>query len=253
MIDFNNPIAPASGPAAPGSGAAASALPRGLGGPPLLALLASLNHLLTQQSWAREKLRMFAGRCVAVGLEPASPLGRLVPPLRARVTDAGLLQASADPQSDLPPDAQADVCLWLKSSPSALFDGLSGGPQGLQRHLRVEGDVMMAATLAELAQHLRWDAEEDLSRVVGDIAARRVFRLFDGLRQQFGRDQVRVRQSAIEYFTAESGQLTERAALASLSGQLSQLNGQLDLLARRVAALATAAPVASQARSPRGR
>jgi ubiquinone biosynthesis protein UbiJ len=38
----------------------------------------------------------------------------------------------------------------------------------------VDGDVMLAASLGELARHLRWDAEEDLSRVLGDVAAHRL-------------------------------------------------------------------------------
>jgi ubiquinone biosynthesis protein UbiJ len=37
--------------------------------------------------------------------------------------------------------------------------------------VRVEGDVQLAAEVNWLVDHVRWDLEEDLSRVVGDVAA----------------------------------------------------------------------------------
>jgi len=37
--------------------------------------------------------------------------------------------------------------------------------------VKIEGDVQLAAELGWLAENLRWDFEEDLSRVVGDIPA----------------------------------------------------------------------------------
>jgi ubiquinone biosynthesis protein UbiJ len=37
--------------------------------------------------------------------------------------------------------------------------------------IRVEGDVQLAAELNWLADHVRWDIEEDLSRMLGDAPA----------------------------------------------------------------------------------
>ena len=37
--------------------------------------------------------------------------------------------------------------------------------------VRVEGDVQLAADVNWLVDHLRWDIEEDLSRVIGDAPA----------------------------------------------------------------------------------
>jgi ubiquinone biosynthesis protein UbiJ len=37
--------------------------------------------------------------------------------------------------------------------------------------VKIEGDVQLAAELGWLADNLRWDVEEDLSRVIGDVPA----------------------------------------------------------------------------------
>jgi ubiquinone biosynthesis protein UbiJ len=53
--------------------------------------------------------------------------------------------------------------------------------------LKIEGDVQLAADLGWLAENLRWDAEEDLSRLIGDAPAHAVAdvgrRLLTGLKQ----------------------------------------------------------------------
>jgi ubiquinone biosynthesis protein UbiJ len=43
--------------------------------------------------------------------------------------------------------------------------------QGKAPAVKIEGDVMLAAELGWLADNLRWDIEEDLSRLFGDVPA----------------------------------------------------------------------------------
>ena len=37
--------------------------------------------------------------------------------------------------------------------------------------VRIEGDVQLAAEVNWLVDHVRWDLEEDLSRIMGDVPA----------------------------------------------------------------------------------
>lgn len=142
-------------------------------------VLAGLNHVLTQQVWARDRLRTHAGRIVRIVLE--GPLGPL--PIECRITESGSLesreslaaqgqsgQGSCDQGLAEPPS----VTLTLRLSGNSLGALLSKGVEGLSGHLRIDGDVMVAAAVADVARHLRWDVEEDLSRVVGDAAAHRM-------------------------------------------------------------------------------
>ena len=43
--------------------------------------------------------------------------------------------------------------------------------QGEKPAVRIEGDVQLAAEVNWLVDHLRWDVEEDLSRLMGDAPA----------------------------------------------------------------------------------
>lgn len=167
--------------------------------------LSALNHVLRQQAWARDRLRAHAGRTVRIVV--ASPLG----PVRAdaRIADQGVLEV-AEVESPT-------VTLSLAPSIDALFGLLRDGPRGLSGHLKVEGDVMVAAAVGEIAQHLRWDVEEDLSKVFGDRVAHRMgetvrkgVREADDLR---GRVETGVRQFLVE----EDPQLVGRDDLRTLS------------------------------------
>jgi ubiquinone biosynthesis protein UbiJ len=44
--------------------------------------------------------------------------------------------------------------------------------------MRIDGDVMLAADINWLVDHVRWDMEEDLSRVFGDAAAHHMATFF---------------------------------------------------------------------------
>ena len=43
--------------------------------------------------------------------------------------------------------------------------------RGDKPSVRVEGDVQLAAEVNWLIDHVRWDAEEDLARLIGDASA----------------------------------------------------------------------------------
>lgn len=146
------------------------------------ALVAALGHLLAQHPWAADRLRMHAGRVIQFEWAPPPqwPQGWWAPPpIRLTVQADGSFGAEdgGDPPAVrmiLRPSIDAAAALWRE------------GAAGLQSHLRIEGDVMLAATVAELAQKLRWDWEEDLSRLVGDLAAHRIGRALRSVPQGLG-------------------------------------------------------------------
>mgnify|MGYP007082916736 FL=1 len=46
--------------------------------------------------------------------------------------------------------------------------------QGDKPPIRIEGDVQLAAEVNWLIDHVKWDVEEDLSRIIGDAPAHMV-------------------------------------------------------------------------------
>ncbi|HEY0269326.1 MAG TPA: SCP2 sterol-binding domain-containing protein [Methyloradius sp.] len=115
-----------------------------------------LNHLITQNSWARAELTPFAGKSVRFNM----------PPINASLTileDGGLTMAGDANQAD------ATVTLSL---PIALR--LLAKDETAAKHAQLEGDTELAMTLSKVMQNLEWEYEEDLSQVIGDIPANKI-------------------------------------------------------------------------------
>ncbi len=123
-----------------------------------------LNHVLQQEPEAVARLKRQKGQ--VAGIEYAPIAMKLV------VTPAGLLDlADADAQ----PDLSLKV---LDTNPLSLLQTLL---QGNKPRMEVSGDVMLAAEVNWLVDHVRWDVEEDLSRIMGDVPAHTLMRVVRGM------------------------------------------------------------------------
>jgi ubiquinone biosynthesis protein UbiJ len=180
--------------------------------------LSALNHVLRQQAWARDRLRAHAGRTVRMVVD--SPLGRMS--ADARIATDGTLEATA---AEAP-----SVTLALTPSVNAIFDALRGGPRALGGHLKVEGEVMVAAAVGEIAQHLRWEIEEDLSRVMGDALAHRAGEAARDLSTRSAQVSERLSSGLRQFLVDEGRQLIERAELRGLATSLQDLDARLSRL-----------------------
>jgi ubiquinone biosynthesis protein UbiJ len=117
-------------------------------------LVLLLNHVLMQEPEAMDRLRRQSGRV----LEGRWRLFTI----RLRATPAGLLDLA-------PAEAAPDLTLTLTDdNPLAVAQALL---QGRKPAVRIAGDVQFAAEVNWLVDHVRWDLEEDLARLVGDALA----------------------------------------------------------------------------------
>ena len=133
-------------------------------------LVLFLNHVLMQEQQAQDRLLRQKGRVVQI------KMGLFVVDLI--VTPAGLVDRAPALST---PDLQLSVPM---DSPKTLVQSvLAGKPPPVS----IEGDVQLAAELGWLAENLRWDVEEDLSRLIGDAPAHALAgaarRLLAGLKQ----------------------------------------------------------------------
>ena len=91
--------------------------------------------------------------------------------------------------------------------------------------------------MADLAKQLRWDPEDDLARVVGDIGATRLVGGARALVSSVRTSGEHLAQNVSEYLAEESGMLAGRPALEQWRQDLATLNAEADALARRATAL----------------
>jgi ubiquinone biosynthesis protein UbiJ len=113
-----------------------------------------LNHVLMQEPQAMQRLVRQSGRVVLIQWRSFT--------FTVQITPAGLLDLAGE-------GATPDLTLVLsEASPLALAQAVV---QGGKPAVRIEGDVQLAAEVHWLADNLRWDLEEDLSRIIGDAPA----------------------------------------------------------------------------------
>src|SRR5690349_6446067 len=129
-----------------------------------------LNHVLMQEPQAMDRLRRQAGRIVE---------GRWrVFHIRLLATPAGLLDLAS-------PAAAPDLTLTIADeSPWALAQAAL---RGEKPSVRIVGDVQFAAEVNWLVDHVRWDIEEDLARLVGDAPAHAVAQAARGMAEALRR------------------------------------------------------------------
>ena len=157
---------------------------RSLAVPALLQRVTLLvNHLLSAEPAAVQRLLPHNGKCIRVELTDWPAL-LPAPPLAAfRVTPAGLLEWCGEDEAAS--GAPAELQLRISAANPALL--MARLVAGERPEVSVQGEAQFAADVNWLADNLRWDIEGDLSRVVGPLAARQLASvgaaLADGLRR----------------------------------------------------------------------
>jgi ubiquinone biosynthesis protein UbiJ len=132
------------------------------------------------------------------------------------------LLARAD-HVELGESATADAC--LAGSPGALLRLAASGDESLlrSRAVRISGDPLVARDFRDLIAIAAPDFEEELARVVGDVAARQVGNLVRGL-SGWGLDAAdRLSRTTAEYLQEESRDLPARAEVEAFLDQVDQL------------------------------
>jgi len=176
------------------------------------AATAFINHLLRGASWARDELTRFAGRTARFENGPFT--------LALTVRESGDVATAAA-------DATPDVTIRLTPG---LMLRLAARDETVWREIQVEGDADFAATINHLAHNLRWDVEEDLSRVFGDIAAHRMAQTGRTLGRWAGQALDNTGRAFSEYWT-------EERPLIAAGRDLDQFNRAVDSLRDDVARL----------------
>lgn len=185
----------------------------------LAPLAATLNHLLAQEPWARRELAVHAGKVACVDAAAVA--------LRLRVTADGLLEVAGA-------DAPASVTIHVKLADLPL---IAQNRERAFSYVRIEGDAEFANCLSGLGKSLRWEAEHDLEKVVGPVAA---VRMVAGARAAFAavKDGHRkLAENVAEFLAEERPVLLRPPVVAAFSSDVSRLRDDVERAAKRIAKL----------------
>ena len=180
---------------------------------------AAINHLLAQEPWARQTLQRHSGKIAVIDAGSAA--------LRLRVTSDGYLEPA-------PADEAARVTIRLKLSDLPL---IAQNRERAFSYVQIEGDAEFANAISSLSKSLRWEAEHDLEKVLGPVAA---VRMVSGARAAFAavRDSHRkLAENVAEFLLDEKQVLVRPHTVEDFSSGVVRLRDDVERAAKRLAKL----------------
>ena len=175
-----------------------------------------VNHLLAQELWAKSKLQTHAGKIACIDLQALA--------LRLKVASDGML-------AEAEADGLADVTIRLKLSDLPLI--LQNREKAFS-YVKVEGDADFANTISHLSQNLRWEAEEDLSKLFGDVAAVRMVSVANSMVQSAKQVHQTIQENLVEYFLEENPMLVRPGAVQAFAAEVNKCRDDVERLIKRV-------------------
>ena len=181
---------------------------------------AALNHLLKRASWARERLRAFAGKVARFEVVPFT--------VALTILESGEV-------GDAPAAAVPDAAFTL--TPGIALRTLAGDTAAWQQ-VATTGDAALAREILYIAQNLRWDVEEDLSRVFGDIVAHRMVATARELKRWQGDASAGFARAAAAYWTDERPLVAAKSDVERFVRAVVTLRDDVARCEKRIAQLA---------------
>jgi ubiquinone biosynthesis protein UbiJ len=180
-------------------------------------ILKSINHVIEQEKWAHNLLLSREGQIVAISL----PVGNF-----QLMIQNGLLANTSD--------NTGVAAVSLEISQEAIWAFLREGKSGAMKFVRISGDVDFAADLNRLAADLKWEAEEDLAKLIGDAPSRRILLESKKLFQQASLAVDDFKLGLRDYLVNEKNTLLGAQQFNEFKSEIRLLRDQLDRTEKKI-------------------
>lgn len=199
----------------------------------------TVNHLLTRQPVLRDRLAVHAGKSACIDAGAVR--------LHLSVAADGLLQAADHSKpngstndgtdrgttGDANAEATRSANVSIRVDPARLPQLLSNMDRAFS-YVNISGDADFARAIAEVAQGLRWDAEDDLAPLIGDIAAVRVVQAARDAAAVAKAGSRKLAENLAEYLLEENPTLLYRRAGDDFASAVATLRDDVERLAKRI-------------------
>jgi ubiquinone biosynthesis protein UbiJ len=175
-----------------------------------------LNHLVNQNSWARAELQPFGGKSVRLNIMPASAIVSIL-------ENGGLALAGdvAEPEA-------------IISMPLTVALRILTNDETANTLVEIDGDTELATALAKVLRGMRWEYEEDLSRVIGDAPAYQAAEFGRKALAEMRRQSMNVAEMFSEYWQEEQPLIAKKRHVVEFVKQVDELRDDSERLAKRI-------------------
>ena len=112
--------------------------------------------------------------------------------------------------------------------------------------IKINGDTALGIEVGKILSAIRWDIEDDLSKVVGDIAAYQVVQIGQEKLQRWQSQAKNLGEMLVEYWQEEQPIIAKKTRVEQFNQAVDQLREDTDRLQQRVNKLLAAASSESQ-------
>lgn len=175
-----------------------------------------LQHLMQQNSWTAPLLQPYAHKNLRLDFKVAQVM--------LTILNNGDLAIAAD-------SASADATIHLP--PSLAMRLLRQDPLA-HSLIKIEGDAPLGMEVGKILSAIRWDVEDDLSKIVGDIAAYQVVQLGQEKWQRWQSQAKNLGEMLVEYWQEERPIIAKKTHIEQFNRSVDQLREDADRLQQRV-------------------
>jgi ubiquinone biosynthesis protein UbiJ len=179
----------------------------------------AVNGVLRRNSWALQSLQGCAGKTARFECPPVS--------VAFTVLETGEVTAAS---------AATTPQVTIALTPGLMLRVLARD-ETVWNEIAVAGDTDFATVINHVWRNLRWDMEEDLARVFGDIAAHRMMQTGRTLDQWRAQSFDNLARSFAEYWTEEQPLIARAHDVEHFNRNVDQLRDDVARLEKRIESL----------------
>ena len=184
---------------------------------PLISQL--LQHITNQNNWSRKHLIPFAGNVLQFNFVPIK--------VKFIILEDGSL--------GVPPDhAIADAIIHI---PPSLAIRLMANDDSAKMQIKIDGDTHLASEVSKVLQHMRWDIEDDLSKVIGDIPANKMIAVAKESTHALKKQSINLAEMLKEYWQEEKPVLAKQWQINQFNASVDNLRSDVSRLEKRLSKL----------------
>ncbi len=175
-----------------------------------------LQHITDQNNWSRQHLTPFSGNVIQ--FEIALMTTKLL------ILEDGSLATAGNTAT---PEAIVQI-------PLSLALRLLAKDEAAKTQIKINGDAHLVGELSKVLQLMRWDIEEDLSKVIGDIPANKMVSTTKKMLHETKKQGINMAEMLVEYWQEERTILAKKRHVEQFNTTVDRLRSDVARLEKRL-------------------
>ena len=175
-----------------------------------------IQHLLAQNAWSAPMLKPFASQSVQLNL--------VLFKTTLVILENGSLAIAGDTNI---PDATITI-------PPSLLLRLMAKDESAKMQIKIDGDTHLATALAKVLSHVRWDYEDDLSKLTGDVSASKIGEFTRQTASTAKDTAINLAEMLSEYWQEEKPLLAKKRHVEQFNTEVDTLRADVERLEKRL-------------------